>query len=119
MPDRSPVLSRRHLVKALGATMGVYVSRVRSQERADTAPSATPTISVDPNSPRATLLGFVTDHQQADQVRWQKKRDDVDGKQQCQFCALFNPTDANGGTCAIFDDRQVPAAGWCHAWTGS
>ncbi len=111
-------LSRRDMLKALGIATGIHVSGALAQEKKDVASSAGPPAPVDPGSPRAVLLGFVTDHEQADQARWVKKRDDVDGEQQCTSCALFKATNTNVGICAIFNDRQVPATGWCNAWTG-
>ena len=111
-------LSRRDMLKALGIATGIHVSGVLAQEKKDVASSAGPPAPVDPGSLRAVLLGFVTDHEQADQARWVKKRDDVDGKQQCASCALFKATNTNVGICAIFNDRQVPTTGWCNAWTG-
>ena len=118
MPMQPPSFSRRDMLKALSIATGINVSGVLAQEKKDVASSAGPPAPIDPGSPRAVLLGFVTDHEQADQQRWGKKRDDIDGQQQCTSCALFKATDANVGICAIFDDRQVPATGWCNAWTG-
>jgi len=106
------------MLKALGIATGIHVSGALAQEKKDVASSAGPPAPVDPGSLRAVLLGFVTDHEQADQARWVKKRDDVDGKQQCASCALFKATNTNVGICAIFNDRQVPTTGWCNAWTG-
>lgn len=118
MPIQLSSLSRRDMLKALGIATGIHVSGVLAQEKTDGASSAEPPAPVDPGGPRAVLLGFVTDHEQADQARWVKKRDDVDGKQQCASCALFKATNTNVGICAIFNDGQVPATGWCNAWTG-
>ena len=118
MPIQLPLLSRRDMLKALGITTGIHVSGVLAQEKTEAASSAASPAPIDPGSPRAVLLGFVTDHEQVDQARWVKKRDDVDGKQQCASCALFKATNTNLGICAIFNDRQVPATGWCNAWTG-
>ena len=118
MPIQPPLLSRRNMLKALGIATGINVSGVLAQEKTEAASSAASPAPVDPGSPRAVLLGFVTDHEQADQARWVKKRDDVDGAQQCRSCALFKAINTNVGICAIFDDRQVPATGWCNAWTG-
>lgn len=118
MPIQPPLLSRRNMLKALGIATGINVSGVLAQEKTVAASSAASPAPVDPGSPRTVLLGFVTDHEQADQARWVKKRDDVDGAQLCRSCALFKATNTNVGICAIFDDRQVPAIGWCNAWTG-
>ena len=117
MPIQPPLLSRRAMLKALGIATGIHVSGVLAQEKTEAASSAVPPAPVDPGSPRAVLLGFVTDHEQADRARWVKKRDDVDGEQQCTSCALFKATNTNVGICAIFNDGQVPATGWCNAWT--
>lgn len=109
-------LSRRAVFKWAAALWSVQVASLRAQDGSDAAPtSAQP--PVDPTAPRAVLLGFVTNHQLADSARWQKKREDVDSQQQCQHCALFQGTDDTRGTCALFHDQQVPAAGWCNAWT--
>jgi hypothetical protein len=111
-------LSRRAVLKWAAALWGAQVASLSAQDGSDAAPAPAHTQSpVDPTAPRAVLLGFVTDHQLADSARWQKKREDVDGQQQCRHCALFQGTDNTTGSCALFHDQQVPAAGWCNAWT--
>ena len=109
-------LSRRAVLKWAAALWSVQVASLRAQGGSDAAPISAQ-LPVDPTAPRAVLLGFVTDHQLADSARWQKKREDVYGQQQCRHCALFQGTDNTTGSCALFHDQQVPAAGWCNAWT--
>ena len=71
---------------------------------------------LDPNSPSAVALGYVTNHQRVDTKRWPKKASAQGADARCADCALFT---GNGGQgpCRIFKGQLVAANGWCNAWT--
>ena len=37
--------------------------------------------------------------------------------QQCSSCQLFTKTQANRGSCQLFQQGRVSASGWCTSWT--
>ncbi len=71
---------------------------------------------LDPNSPRAVTLGYVTNHQRVDVKRWPKKGAAGSTDSRCVNCALYTGDDSQG-TCRIFQGQIVTGNGWCNAWT--
>lgn len=68
---------------------------------------------LDPNSPSAVALGYVTNHQRVDTNRWPKK---ASADSRCANCVLFGGDGAQGA-CRVFSNQLVSANGWCNAWT--
>jgi hypothetical protein len=36
----------------------------------------------------------------------------------CSNCSLYSAGDARTGSCTLFKDKRVEAAGWCSGWSG-
>ena len=36
----------------------------------------------------------------------------------CSNCSLYSAKSDSDGTCTLFKDKMVKAAGWCNAWSG-
>lgn len=68
---------------------------------------------VEPGSPQAQALGYVSDAAQVDKVKYKTF---VAGSH-CATCALFQGKagDTEGG-CPLFPGKHVNAKGWCSAW---
>lgn len=68
---------------------------------------------VEPGSPQAQALGYVSDATQVDKAKYKTY---VAGSH-CANCALFQgqASDTEGG-CPLFPGKHVAAKGWCSAW---
>ena len=67
---------------------------------------------VDPKDPTAVAFGYVVDAAQADKAKFPKYA----AGQTCASCALYQGGAAASGPCPIYQNKIVPAKGWCNAW---
>ena len=67
---------------------------------------------VDPKDPTAVAFGYVVDAAQADKAKFPKYA----AGQSCGNCALYQGGTAASGPCPIYQNKIVPAKGWCNAW---
>ena len=94
--------SRRQFISLIPvASLGVT-----TLARADAQP-------VDPNDPAAKQLGFVVDASKVDKTKFPK----YEAGQDCAACALYQGAAGSAsGPCPIFQNKIVPAKGWCSAY---
>ncbi|HEY9024271.1 MAG TPA: high-potential iron-sulfur protein [Burkholderiaceae bacterium] len=69
--------------------------------------------AVDPKDPNAVALGFTLDATKVDKSKFPSYAPG----QACGNCALYQaPPDKTVGACPIYQNKLVPAKGWCKAW---
>jgi hypothetical protein len=61
------------------------------------------------DDPAAKAVHYVEDAQRAPQAQ---------SGANCSNCSIYSARSASEGSCTLFKDRRVKAAGWCNAWTG-
>jgi len=68
---------------------------------------------LDEQDPQAVGLGYKADTRKVDQAKYPKHA----ASQTCANCQLFQEGSSPAtGSCVLFGDKQVAAAGWCSAW---
>ncbi|WP_454726196.1 MULTISPECIES: high-potential iron-sulfur protein [Cupriavidus] len=96
--------SRREFLKTVPAALA-----------AGLVAAATPAAAamLDEKDPQAVGLGYKADTGKVDQARYPKHA----ASQTCANCQLFQEGSSPAtGSCVLFGDKQVAAAGWCSAW---
>jgi hypothetical protein len=106
--SRRPPLTRRELVKTLGAAaaLGVGLPAHRSV--------AAELTRLDVNDPAAAALGYIENATHVDAIKYPSY---VRGSS-CEDCLLLEG--GNGASyrpCHLFPGKLVAASGWCTGWT--
>lgn len=96
---------RTFLINAAGAASALAASRLAIAQ-GGRAP-------LSESEPMAQALGFRTDATKADTAKYPNYAPG----QMCSGCQLYSgePGDATG-PCSLFQNKIVPAKGWCSAW---
>lgn len=69
--------------------------------------------ALDPKDPQAVALGYVADAAQADKAKYPNHA----VGQSCANCQLYQGAAGSAsGPCPIFQNKVVPAKGWCSTW---
>ncbi|WP_420992026.1 high-potential iron-sulfur protein [Cupriavidus sp. 30B13] len=69
--------------------------------------------ALDEQDPQAVGLGYKADTRKVDQAKYPRHA----ASQTCANCQLFQEGSSPAmGSCVLFGDKQVAAAGWCSAW---
>ena len=68
---------------------------------------------VDPSSPQAVALGYVTDGASVDTEKFKR----YEAGQECANCQLYQGSaDSESAACLLFAGQAVAAKGWCNSW---
>jgi hypothetical protein len=99
---RSYALTRRDLLRRVAAGLTLARQLVPASVAAEPA-------SLKPGDPEARAVHYVED---AATVK------EASSGANCSNCSIYSARNDSAGTCTLFKDKMVKAAGWCTAWSG-
>ncbi|KDP87351.1 high-potential iron-sulfur protein [Cupriavidus basilensis] len=98
--------TRRQFLKTLPVAVAASLAAVA-------APSGAGAATLDEKDPQAVKLDYKADTRKVDQAKFPRHA----ASQTCANCQLFQEgASPSTGSCVLFGDKQVAAAGWCSAW---
>jgi len=117
-------ISRRNFCRRSLVVLSALPVIARGLDGSPAAAQALPTKPLDPMSPQAAALGYVSDATKADTTKFPKRKEAGGDKQFCNNCLFYQQgglkaegAEGEHGKCVIFQDGLVNAHGWCNSWS--
>jgi hypothetical protein len=103
--NQSDKIDRRVLLRRMA--LGLSLTPLMLTKSSITRAAPLPLLSE--QDPAAKAVHYVEDASRAK---------DAPSGARCSNCSIYSATGETAGTCTLFKNKWVKAAGWCTAWSG-